>query len=141
MSVSVDTNVVSELIRKSPHPSVKACADGLNVEKMFLSSISEAELRFGTAILPLGRRREMLILEIENMLRDVFENRVLPFDSEAARQYAIIAANRHFAGYSVALADCQTAAMARSQGMTVATRNVRDFEKSDVKVVNPWKAV
>ena len=54
-------------------PSVKAWAGGLNVEEMFLSLISEAELRFGAAILPLGRRREMLILEIENMLRDVLK--------------------------------------------------------------------
>ena len=140
MSVLIDTNVVSELIRKSPHPSVKAWADGLTVEEMFISSVSEAELRFGVAILPLGRRREMLNLEIENMLRDVFENRVLPFDSEAARQYAIIAANRHLSGFSVNFGDCQIAAIARARGMMVATRNVRDFKESGVKIVNPWEA-
>lgn len=139
MSVLIDTNVVSELIRKSPHPSVKAWADGLTVEEMFISSVSEAELRFGVAILPLGRRREMLNLEIENMLRDVFENHVLPFDSEAARQYAIIAANRHLSGFSVNFGDCQIAAIARAQGMMVATRNVRDFKETGVKIVNPWE--
>ena len=74
------------------------------------------------------------------MLRDAFEDRVLPFDSEAARAYADIAAMRRSAGRSVAPADCQIAAIARARGLTVATRNVRDFEDIDIEVVDPWAA-
>ena len=73
------------------------------------------------------------------MLHDAFKNRVLPFDREAARAYADIAATRRSAGRPVAPADCQIAAIARSRDMAVATRNVRDFE--DIDVVDPWATV
>ena len=59
---------------------------------VLLSAVGEAELRYGAAILPEGRRRETLVSDIEAMLRDAFEDRVLPFDSAAARAYAEIAA-------------------------------------------------
>ena len=92
----------------------------------------------GAAILPVGRRRETLVLDIERMLRDAIENRVLPFDSEAAGAYADIAAARRSSGRPVPPANCQIAAIARSRGMAMATRNVRDFEDIDIEVVDPW---
>lgn len=138
MSVLLDTNVVSELMRKSPDPAVEAWAAGHPLEALFFSAVGEAELRYGAAILPTGRRRETLISDIETMLRDAFESRVLPFDSEAARAYADIAATRRSAGRPIAPADGQIAAIARSRDMAVATRNVRDFEDIDIKVVDPW---
>ena len=140
MTVLLDTNVVSELIRKSPDPVVEAWAAGRPLEDLFFSAIGEAELRYGAAILPAGRRRDTLVSDIEAMLRDAFENRVLPFDSDAARAYADIAATRRSAGRAIAPADCQIAAIARSRNMAVATRNVRDFEDIDVEVVDPWAA-
>ena len=138
MSVLLDTNVVSELIRKSPHPAVDAWAVGHPLEDLFFSAVGEAELRYGAAILTAGRRRETLIVKIERMLRDAFEGRVLPFDSDAARDYAQIAAARRSAGRPIAPADCQIAAIARSRGMVVATRNIRDFEDLDIEIVDPW---
>ena len=74
------------------------------------------------------------------MLRDAFEDRVLPFERDAAHACADIAAMRRSTGRPVAPADCRTAAIARSPGMAVATRNVRDFEDIDVEVVEPWMA-
>ena len=136
----LDTNVVSELIRKSPDPAVEAWTAGHPLEDLFFSAVGEAELRYGAAILPSGRRREMLVSDIERMLRDAFENRLLPFDSEAARAYADIAAMRRSAGRPVAPADCQVAAIARSRDMAVATRNVRDLEDIEIEVVDPWAA-
>ncbi len=138
--VLLDTNVVSELIRGAPDPAVEAWTAGHPLESLFFSAIGEAELRYGVAILPTGRRRETLASDIERMLRDAFGNRVLPFDSDAARAYADIAAMRRSAGRSVAPADCQIAAIARSRNMAVATRNVRDFEDIDIEVVDPWVA-
>ena len=138
VSVLLDTNVVSELIRKSPDPAVEAWTGGRPLEGLFFSAVGEAELRYGAAILPTGRRRERLVSEIETMLRDAFENRVLPFDSDAARAYADIAAMRRSAGRPVAPADCQIAAIAQSRKMAVATRNVRDFENMGIHVVDPW---
>ena len=141
MTVLLDTNVVSELIRKAPDPAVEAWAANHALEDLFFSAVGEAELRYGAAILPAGRRRETLFSDIERMLRDAFEGRVLPFDSQAARAYAEIAAMRRSAGRPVPPADCQIAAIARSRDMAVATRNVRDFEDIDIEVVDPWETV
>ena len=117
--------------------TLEADSDRL-LEALFFSAVGEAELRYGAAILPTGRRRETLGSDIERMLHDAFKNRVLPFDREAARAYADIAATRRSAGRPVAPADCQIAAIARSRDMAVATRNVRDFEDIDIDVVDPW---
>ena len=138
MSTLLDTNVVSELMRESPEPAVARWVSGHLVEDLFLSAVSEAELRFGAAILPTGRRRETLFFKIEAMLRDAFEDRVLPFDSDAARAYGHIAAVRRYAGRPVASADCQIAAIAAARRMRIATRNVRDFEDMGIEIVDPW---
>ena len=92
------------------------------------------------AILPAGQRRDALALAIEAILREDFEGRILPFDSDAAREYAAIASARRAAGRTVAPADCQIAAIARSRGMAVATRNIPDFDVVGVEVVDPWTA-
>ena len=140
MSVLLDTNVVSELIRKARDPGVAAWVANQPLDELYFSAVSEAELRYGAAILPAGRRRENLMADIEGMLREAFGERVLPFDGAAAREYADIAATRRGAGRRVSPADCQIAAIARSRGMTVATRNVRDFDGIGVDIVNPWTA-
>ncbi|MCE2531270.1 MAG: type II toxin-antitoxin system VapC family toxin [Acidimicrobiia bacterium] len=140
MATLLDTNVVSELIRTSPEPAVATWASGHPVEDLFFSAVSEAELRYGVAILPVGRRRDTLLFEVEAMLRDAFEDRVLPFDSDAARAYGYIAARRRSSGRPVSPADCQIAAIAASRRMTVATRNVRDFEGMGIEVLDPWAA-
>ena len=136
--VVLDTNVVSELMRLSPTPAVEAWVAGRSASSLFFSAVGEAELRYGVAIMPAGRRRDRLASEIEAMLRDDFEGRVLPFDSQAARAYAEIAAARRAAGRLVPQADCQIAAIARARGMAVATRNVRHFEEMGIEVIDPW---
>ena len=138
MSMLLDTNVVSELMRESPEPTVARWVSGHPVEDLFLSAVSEAELRYGAAILPMGRRRERLFFKIEAMLRDAFEDRVLPFDGDAARTYAHTPAARRSAGRPVASADCQIAAIAAAHRMRLATRNVRDFEDMGIEIVDPW---
>ena len=138
MAMLLDTNVVSELIRKSPAPAVVNWVSDHPLEDLFLSAVSEAELRYGAAILPAGRRRDTLLLKIDAMLHDAFDDRVLPFDSDAARPYGNIAAVRRSAGRPVAPADCQIAAIAASRGMAVATRNVRDFEDMGIEILDPW---
>lgn len=136
--ILLDTNVVSELTRPAPNPSVISWLDAQITEDVYLSAVTEAELRFGVAILPAGRRRERLATEVENMLREDFERRILPFDSAAARMHAVIAASRRAIGNPISSADCQLAAIARCHGAAVATRNFEDFEHCGIKVVNPW---
>lgn len=139
--ILVDTNVVSELMRAAPAPAVLAWFDGQRAGDLYLSAIGEAELRTGAAILPEGRRRDRLIAEIGTMIDEDFAGRVLPFDSAAAKAYAAIAAARRTAGRPVSQADCQIAAIARSHGAAVATRNVADFEGCGIDVLDPWLGI
>ena len=136
----IDTNVASELMRPSPSPAVAAWIAGRDAEELYLTAISEAELLYGVAIVPAGRRRNELEAAMFRWLDTGFAERILPFDSGAARAYADIAAGRRSAGRPIAPADCQIAAIARSRGMAVATRNVRDFEDIGIEVIDPWTA-
>ena len=136
----IDTNVASELMRPSPSPAVAAWIAGRDAEELYLTAVSEAELLYGVAIVPAGRRRNQLEAAMLRWLDTGFAERILPFDSAAARAYAEIAAGRRSAGRPIAPADCQIAAIARSRGMTVVTRNVRDFGDIDIEVVDPWTA-
>ena len=138
--ILLDTNVVSELIRGSPRRAVETWSRSYPAEVLYFSAVGEAELRYGAAIMPAGRRRDALISDIESMLRDAFDNRILPFDSDAARAFAEIAATRRRAGRPASQLDCQLAAIARSRGMAVATRNPRDFVDMGVEVIDPWDA-
>ena len=137
--ILLDTNVVSELIRPTPDPRVETWLSRQIASSIFLSAISEAELRYGVALLPMGRRRDRLTAEIENMLQEDFAGRLLPFDREAARAYAEIGVVRRAAGLPVHHADCQIAAIARSRNAGIATRNVKDFEGCGIAVINPWQ--
>ena len=136
--IILDTNIVSELMRPVPTSNVVEWVAGQAVPNLYLSAISEAELRYGVEILPTGARRDRLLNEVEGMLREDFGGRILPFDSAAARAYAVIAAARRAAGHPVNHADCQIAAIARCRGASVATRDVDDFEGSGIEVINPW---
>ena len=139
--VVLDTNVVSELMRPSPNPAIESWIADRPAASLFFSAVGEAELRFGLAIMPAGRRRDAFASEIEAMLREDFADRILPFDSEAARVYAVIAASRRVAGRPIAEADCQIAAIARSRDMALATRNVRDFEDTGIHILDPWTSI
>ncbi len=127
-------------MRPSPDPVVEIWVGDRRATDLYFSAIGEAELRYGVAILPDGRRQTALTSAIEAILREDFVDWILPFDSDAAREYAAIAAARRSVGRIVPPADCQIAAIARSRDMAVATRNVRDFEGIDIDVVDPWTA-
>ena len=138
--IILDTNVISELLRPAPEPKVEhwlSAQDGLNV---YLTSISEAELRYGLAIMGQAARHAALVDAVDRILREDFAGRILPFDSAAAQSYATIAAARRAAGRPIAQADCQTASIARARGATVATRNMPDFEGCEIDLINPWTA-
>ena len=136
----IDTNVASDLMRPTPTPSVAAWIAERDAATMFLTAISEAELRFGVAILPAGRRRNDLEAAMRRWLERGFSDRILAFDSPAAQAYAEIAADRRQAGRPIGEADCQIAAISRSHGASLVTRNIRDFEGTGVEVIDPWAA-
>ena len=136
--IVVDTNVVSELMRLSPDPAVMTWFSAQRSAELYLTAVSEAELRAGAAILPAGRRRDRLAAEVDAVVREDFAGRVLPFDSAAAKAYAAIVASRRSAGRPIPEADCQIAAIARARDAAVATRNGADFEHCAILVIDPW---
>lgn len=136
--ILLDTNVISELMRPEPAQIVLDWFGALDAGDLFISAITEAELRTGVAILPDGQRRDRLQAAIDAMIDQDFQSRVLPFDSLAAKAYAEIAAQRRAAGRPIAEADCQIAAIARATDAPIATRNVKDFDGCGVCVINPW---
>ncbi len=134
----LDTNVASELMRPEPMPAVAAWISEHDAQELYLTAVSEAELLYGVAIVPVGRRRNALEAAMTRWLDQGFADRILPFDSAAARAYAEIASARRHAGRPIGEADCQIAALSRSRGAILVTRNVRDFQDAGVDVVNPW---
>ena len=136
--ILIDTNVVSELMRAEPAQIVLDWFGRCDAADLFISAVTEAELRTGVAILPQGQRRDRLQQALDAMIDQDFRGRVLPFDSLAAKAYAEIAAQRRAAGRPIAEADCQIAAIARATDTPIATRNVKDFDGCGVRVINPW---
>lgn len=136
--IVLDTNVVSEFLRSSPEKQVETWLSVQDGAMVYFTAVGEAELRHGVAILPAGRRRALILDAIEGMLEEDFRDRILPFDSNAARAYAVIAAERRAAGRPISQFDCQIAAIARAHGAAVATRNTADFKGCGIEVINPW---
>ena len=137
--ILLNTNILSELMRPAPEPAVEQWLAAQPDASVFITAITEAELRYGVALLPSGKRRTALAAEIEGMLEKDFAGRILPFDSLAAQAFAILASERRQAGKPISQADAQIAAVARSRGASLATRNMPDFEGCGVEVVNPWE--
>ncbi|WP_419854419.1 PIN domain-containing protein [Candidatus Poriferisodalis sp.] len=136
----LDTNVVSELLRPIAEPSVVGWVAARDASHLFLTAVTEAELRFGVEIMPAGARRDAVGEAIDALLREDFAGRILPFDSPAAVAYAEFAAARRAAGRPAAHADAQIAAIASVHRMSVVTRNVGDFAGAGLDIVNPWSA-
>lgn len=138
--ILLDTNVISELMRAEPAKIVLDWFGHHDGADLFISAVTEAELRTGVAILPDDQRRARLQLAIDAMFDQDFQSRVLPFDRLAAKAFAEIAARHRIAGRPIAEADCQIAAIARATDAPIATRNVKNFDGCGIRVINPWEA-
>ena len=138
--ILVDTNVISEPLRREPNAAVIEWLDAQNVETLFLAAISLAEMRFGVAALPEGRRRDWLEQSIEQRVVPLFRGRVLPFDDAASKAYASLRAKARGTGNAMASADGFIAAIAAANGLIVATRDVAPFEAAGLRVIDPWAA-
>jgi hypothetical protein len=138
--ILLDTNVVSEPLRLSADAGVLAWIDAQLVETLCLSTISLAELRFGIATLPAGKRRDTLHTSLEQRILPLFAGRVLSFDEAASEAYAVLRARARAEGKAIAPADGYIAAIAMAHGLIVATRDTGPFEAAGLKVINPWHA-
>jgi hypothetical protein len=139
--ILLDTNVLSETMRPAPARQVLDWLDRLGRRPVYVSSVSQAEMLLGVALLPAGRRRDTLEMKVAALFAQHFANRCLPFDAQAAPHYARIVASRQKVGRRIAVEDAQIAAIACSRDCSLATRNVADFAGvSGLEIVNPWDA-
>ena len=136
--IVVDTNVVSELMRPSPEPTVRGWVRSHKGHELYTTSITLAEIRYGIERLPGGRRQDLLRTTAEDVFA-AFEDQILPFDAAAALQYASIVTTRDDAGLPIDGFDAQIAAICGVHQATLATRNVKDFRDTGIDVTDPWE--
>ncbi|MDR1461719.1 MAG: type II toxin-antitoxin system VapC family toxin [Azoarcus sp.] len=139
--ILLDTNVVSEPMKAAGDANVLAWLDAQHIETLYLSTISLAELRFGIAVLPDGKRKNTLHSRLEERILPLFSGRILPFDAEASRAYAMLRARARSAGQAIAPEDGYIAATAVTRGFSVATRDVSPFDAVGLTVINPWNGM
>ena len=138
--IILDTNVLGALMRTAPEAAVVAWLDRQPAQSVWITSITLFETQFGLALLPIGRRRQMLETLFARLLNEDLENRVLDFDSAAATESASLAALRQKSGRPVDMRDTQIAGIVLARRATLATRNVRHFRDLKISIVDPWTA-
>ena len=137
----LDTNVLSELMRERPDAGVLDWFSRNTRAAMHISSVTQAEILMGIALLPAGKRRMALAAAAEQMFEQDFAGQCLVFDTAAAKHYALIVAARVRQGQPISTEDAQIAAIALASGLSVVTRNIKDFENIDrLVLVNPWQS-
>ena len=136
--ILLDINVISEPLKVAGNTNVLAWMDAQIIETLYLSTISLAELRFGIAALPEGKRRDALRFSLEQRVLPLFTGRILPFDDPASQSYALLRARARAAGQAIAPADGYIAAVAATHGFVVATRDTSPFDAVGLTVINPW---
>lgn len=137
--ILLDTNVVSEPLRREPDARVIEWIDAQPLETLYLSAITVAELRAGVALMPTGKRRAALHDHLEKRVLPLFIGRVLPFDMACTNAYAEVLSNARQAGSGIETADACIAAVARANGLMVATRDTSPFRAAGLSVINPWQ--
>ncbi|MDW5316869.1 type II toxin-antitoxin system VapC family toxin [Rhizobium sp. PL01] len=138
--ILLDTNLVSEPWKPTPDPAVITWLDAQAIETLFISAISVAELRFGIASMPSGKRQTILHDRLESDVLPHFDGRILPFNLGASQFYAELMAGGRITGKAIGKADGYIAATAAQNHLAVATRDARPFEAAGLKVINPWVA-
>jgi predicted nucleic acid-binding protein len=136
--ILLDTNVISEMMRPRPDSRVAAWMQSLPRKEFWISSIVVAELLSGIDLMPSGRRQMGLREAFEAMLTEDFHGQILSFDLAAARYYGQILSTRQRIGRPINEMDAQIAATARVHGATVATRNLKNFRKCELSLIDPW---
>ncbi len=126
-------------MRDDAHPLVIEWVGAQPVDDLFVTAITEAEIRVGIELLPAGRRRRSLSASADGAFGGFFLGRVLPFDGKTALEYASVEAERRAAGRPIGIFDGLIAAIARARGAAIATRDVSGFEGLGIEIVNPWE--
>jgi predicted nucleic acid-binding protein len=139
VSFLLDTNVVSEWVRPQPDRNVISWLAEVDEDRVFISVISFAEIRRGVEMLPAGRRRERLAAWLAEELPARFEERILDINPQVAETWGVLMARGQKVGLTLGAMDAFVAATAEVHGLTLATRNVKDFRRLAVSLFDPWQ--
>jgi predicted nucleic acid-binding protein len=137
--IVLDTNVILELWKIAPHPNVLAWIDAQAIETLYLCAVTVAELRYGIATMPEGKRRTIYQTRLEQEVLPTFEGRVLAFDLGAAKTYADLMARAKASGQTIGKTDGYIAATVAEHGLTIATRDTGPFLAAGLNVINPFE--
>jgi len=137
--IVLDTNVISEAMRPEANPAVRTWLNEQVAETLYLTSVTLAEMLLGIAVLPAGRRGNAVARTLDGLL-ELFGDRVLPFDTDAARHYTALAVAARNAGRGFPAPDGYISAIAASRGFIVASRDTSPYEAGGLRVVDPWQS-
>ncbi|WP_429809182.1 type II toxin-antitoxin system VapC family toxin [Ensifer sp. B1-9] len=136
--ILLDTNVISEPWKPAPDEQVVAWLDAQAIETLFLSAITVAELRFGIAAMPLGKRQTILRSRLEGEVLPLFSGRILSFNLASSQLYSELMVRARLPGRAIGTSDGYIAATAAGNDLAVATRDTSPFEAVGLRVINPW---
>ena len=137
--IVLDTNVLSETLKPLPNAAVVAWMAAQPRSTLFTTTVVEAEILYGVAVLADGSRKTQLQAALKAIFTEDLSGQVIPFDRDCAEAYAGIAANRKNLGQPISQFDAMIAAATASRGATLATRNLRDFADCGIRLINPWE--
>ena len=138
--IILDTNVVSAVMRRDPNPAVIGWLDNQPTESVWITAVTVFEVHFGLELMTHSRRRRLLEDEFARALDEDFEGRILPFEQNAARAAALIAARQRQRGRSIEIRDALIAGIATARHATLATGNTRHFTDLGIALIDPWTA-
>ena len=138
--ILLDTNVLSALMRQRPDIEVINWLNRQARTSVWTTSVTVLEIHFGLQVMMTGKRRSLLIANVERLLAELIQQRIAPFDGEAARRAADLMAARQKKGRSGELRDSMIAGIALASHATLATRHFKHFDDLPVSVLNPWES-
>lgn len=139
--ILLDTHILSEMMRPKPDTGVISWLNQQDSQGLFICSISIAEISYGLYVLPKGKRKKQLQQRFELFIRKAFQFRLQGFDEQAANLYGNVMGEAKLTGHPMSIADGQIAAIALVNSFTLATRNIKDFKHSGVRLINPFGRV
>lgn len=134
-----DTNVISETMRLLPDPGVIAWIDAYPPAEIWTTAVTVFEILAGIERMDDGKRKRNLRKMFDESLSEDFKGRICDFDYSAANSSAVMAAQLYRGGHGVEIRDLQIAGIVHARKATLVTRNVKDFEHTGIRLLNPWE--
>jgi predicted nucleic acid-binding protein len=134
----LDTNVLSELRRPKPEPKVVAFVAAQPLELLYVSTVTLAEIRFGIELVTDARKRAALNDWLALKVRPMFEQRALPVTEDIMLKWRLLVEDGRQAGHTFSQPDLIIAATTLQHGLTVVSRDTREYARARVPVLNPW---